>query len=357
MIKFKLNKDKMKSILNHIISGYANYHDTTPVDVNLLSWLTSSKYKNEVLAIRKNEDKKQRDRIKATLPAITPSGIFSERKADGLIKHSGFIQFDIDNILDVQGTRKKITSLSEVAYLGLSVSGRGLWGLIPIAEPDHHKQYFEFIQKAFLSMGIKVDTSCKDVSRLRGYSYDPHAYFNHSATTLNKSYRQKKITRKSHFKADSGHFEADRIEYCLNEINARDIDLTANYNDWFAIGCSFASLGEAGRPYFHAVSQNYDRYNATETDKQFDKCLKSAKANDLSTFFGKCKAAGILYKDGIKESKFEPIQHKETTPLGYPSSWDDITPDYSDKWQLINHLINENMEVDAAKRFAQITVN
>ncbi|MBW7840793.1 MAG: hypothetical protein H3C36_14405, partial [Chitinophagaceae bacterium] len=155
----------MKSVLDISVSAFSNYHSTSPKDVNLLTWLYSDKYADKVLAIRELSDKKERDKIKATLPAVTPGGTFSERRATGLINHSGLLQFDVDGVQDIKTTKQKICSLPNVAYCGLSVSGRGLWGLIPIVEPAHHKQYFEFIQKAFASMGIIIDESCKDVSR------------------------------------------------------------------------------------------------------------------------------------------------------------------------------------------------
>ena len=86
-----------KSILNIEVSCFANYNTPAkPMEVNLLRWLQSGKYKNEVGKIRAIENKEERDRIKALLPAITPSGIFFYRSEKDLIKHSGLIQFDID---------------------------------------------------------------------------------------------------------------------------------------------------------------------------------------------------------------------------------------------------------------------
>ncbi|MBW7841020.1 MAG: PriCT-2 domain-containing protein, partial [Chitinophagaceae bacterium] len=201
------------------------------------------------------------------------------------------------------------------------VSGRGLWGLIPIVEPEHHKKYFEFIQKAFASMGIIIDESCKDVSRLRGYSYDPEAYFNHDAKPLNKFYsRPKAVYPKTHFKGNTGDFETERIEYCINEISARKIDITARYNDWFALGCSFASLGEQGRQYFHAVSQNYPGYDPHETDEQFTKCLKTSSTKNLATFFAMCRDAGVHFKDAAPIVEPAPAKPKPLLSI----STDDI---------------------------------
>lgn len=63
------------------ISCFKNYNTPgNPVSINLLTWLTNIKYKNKVDLIRSLDEKSKRDEIKAQLPGITPSGIFTYRK-------------------------------------------------------------------------------------------------------------------------------------------------------------------------------------------------------------------------------------------------------------------------------------
>jgi hypothetical protein len=182
------------SILNIEVSCFANYNTPdNPHPVNLLQWLTSSKYAAQVNAIRRMEDKEQRDRMKATLPAITPSGLFTYRANKDLIRHSGFLQIDIDkkgneatgNFSDL---KKEISKISNVAYFGLSVSGKGFWGLIPIEQPEKHNLYFKYVESWFKVKGLTIDPAPKSVSALRGYAYDPDGYFNHSAKPLKRFY-------------------------------------------------------------------------------------------------------------------------------------------------------------------------
>lgn len=187
-----------ESVLNLEVSCFRNY-DTpqNPATINLMTWLTSTKYKDKVEAIRLIDDKKERDAIKATLPAITPSGIFSYRRESNLIKHSGLIQIDIDlsknNLLIENWTdlKSELINLENMAYLGKSASGRGYWGLIPILpDPKDHKFYFDALEEIFLiNWGIELDDKPKNVSSLRGYSFDDEAYFNHYA----KPFLKKKI--------------------------------------------------------------------------------------------------------------------------------------------------------------------
>lgn len=180
-----------ESVLNVEVSCFRNY-DTpqNPVPVNLIKWLTSTQYKDKVEAIRLIDGKRERDAIKATLPAITPSGIFSYRSQSKLINHSGLIQIDIDLsnknklISNWDDLKSELIKLPQIAYLGKSVSGLGYWGLIPIPpDSDGHKLYFDSLKEIFLkSWGIELDDKPKNVASLRGYSFDPEAYFNHQAT-------------------------------------------------------------------------------------------------------------------------------------------------------------------------------
>jgi hypothetical protein len=182
-----------KSVLNVEVSCFKNYNTpSNPANVSLMAWLTSSKYKDKVEAIRATKDKQTRGELKSHLPAITPSGLFSYRSQNSLLIHSGLIQIDLDNLDegDLEAIKKDLQTLDEIAYLGLSVSGRGLWGLIPMPrDPEFHRDYFEVLSQTFKELiGITLDDKPKNVASLRGYSYDPQAYFNHSAIPfLNKS--------------------------------------------------------------------------------------------------------------------------------------------------------------------------
>jgi hypothetical protein len=182
-----------KSVLDVEVSCFKNYNTPSdPANVSLIAWLTSSKYKDKVEAIRSTEDKQKRGELKSHLPAITPSGQFSYRSQNSLLIHSGLIQIDIDDLYegDLEAIKKDLQTLDEIAYLGKSVSGKGLWGLIPIPKnPEFHRDYFDNLSKTFKELiGITLDDKPKNVASLRGYSYDPEAYFNHSAIPfLNKS--------------------------------------------------------------------------------------------------------------------------------------------------------------------------
>ncbi|MDZ7718020.1 MAG: BT4734/BF3469 family protein [Balneolaceae bacterium] len=243
--------------------------------------------------------------LKATLPAITPSGQFSYRSKEKLIEHSGLIQFDIDgkdhiNIANFKALKEEISKIVNVAYVGLSVSGKGYWGLIPIKYPEKHKNHFKAMKNAFGNYGIKLDDKPSHVASLRGYSYDPDAYFSHNAKPLELLYESNKSSNQSgkrktyRFQTDS-HVQVQRL---VKQVEDRRIDITDSYDIWLKIGFALADeFGESGREYFHSVSQFYPGYNERETDQQYSHCLrtkgKGAATVTIATFFHYCKANGV----------------------------------------------------------------
>ncbi|WP_397444836.1 BT4734/BF3469 family protein [Polaribacter sp. R77954] len=292
---------KKKSILDIQISCFASYLATESKNINLLTWLSSKKYCSEVEKIRATKDENLKKNLKSKLPAITPSGLFSKRNSKSLITHSGFMQIDIDfkdntHIKNYGDLKQQISNIKEVAYCGLSVSGNGYWGLIPISEPTKHKQHFEALLLKFKYLGINIDKNCKDVARLRGYSYDNDAYFNHSAEKFNQVLKEekKKPFSYNHFVTNHSESTKNKVEKCINLIQSKRIDITASYDNWFSIGCSIANeFGETGRVYFHIISRINEKYSEKETDKQYSHCLKNTYNYSIATLYYYCKLNNI----------------------------------------------------------------
>jgi hypothetical protein len=176
------------------VSQYSNYQDNQGKKVSLYKWLQDDTLADKVLEIRKQPDKKIRDNMKAKLPGITPSGIFHPtRSEDNLSEHSGFVQFDIDGV-DPYKVKEELSGLSNIVYMALSVSGLGVWGLIPIAHKEKHKEHFNFIAKAFKdALKVNIDLAPSSVASLRGYSYDPDPYWNLDATPLKQYLKPQSI--------------------------------------------------------------------------------------------------------------------------------------------------------------------
>lgn len=288
------------SKLDVMVSRFPNYESpANPKSINLLDWLFSVEYLGELDKIRNTPDKALRREMKAKLPGITPSGLFTYRKEDSLQKHSGLIQFDIDqqdnpSITNFLALKGQIGNIPNVAYCSLSASGNGLWGLVPIECPQKHRQHFDSLQKAFMALGIKIDSKPRNVASLRGYSYDPDPYINPDATSFRLVDRPP--VRNAPVRAILTDEQA-RVETCINEIIRLGIDITNSYEAWFSIGCSLAStFGESGVEYFHQVSQFHPAYSPTRTNKQYTKCLQGKYGYTIASFFNYCYQHGVRYK-------------------------------------------------------------
>lgn len=154
---------------------------------------TGGKSKETILAVAAEKDKKTRDKIKANLPVICFNGEFSYRNIDNFERHNGMMILDVDDIKDMDATRKQIESLPYVYACFLSPSYLGLKFIIRIPtidvekigtlESDYiFKEYFEGI----CSVVENIDPSGKDTSRACFVSYDPNIYINKDATVFDK---------------------------------------------------------------------------------------------------------------------------------------------------------------------------
>jgi hypothetical protein len=228
-----------------------------------------------------------------------------------LIVHSGFIQFDIDfkensHITNYSDLKSEICKIVNVAYCGLSVSGTGLWGLIPILYPDRHRQHFDFIYNAFKKLGITIDKKPGNVASLRGYSYDINGYFNRNAVKLNEYNQTRQNRNNLRFYSHNDNSIQSDVEALINELRKTGVDITNTYDNWVSIGFALATeFGERGRQYFHVISRNNACYDRNENNYQYDKCLNAGSTPNpitVKTFFAKCKDAGIVLPKEVKKT-------------------------------------------------------
>ena len=286
----------------YFVSKFDNYSGSIPSSsIDISDWLLSSEFKGIVECIRNCKDVSECKRLKASLPCITPSGLFLKRGSRYLIKHSKLICIDIDgkenpDIKDWELLKDSIADFPGLYYAGFSVSGKGLFLIIKITKPDNHLLHFYAIERDFIQRNIFIDTVCKDVARLRGASYDGSPVFNPEVIPYNNLLSCEKMRYLSDSETSS-IVTKSRVEALIEQIVYSEIDMTRSYADWFAIGCSFASeFGEDGRVYFHQVSQFYGGYDYLECNKQYDKCLDCCSKTSINTFFYYCKQYDLMAK-------------------------------------------------------------
>ncbi|UUF15202.1 MULTISPECIES: PriCT-2 domain-containing protein [Flavobacterium] len=292
---------------NVIISKFSNYKSASPIEnISLYDWFRDDRYKDLVYYIRTLSDKNEIRKLKSELPCITPSGEFTSRNAKALIQHSGFICIDIDgadnlHLNDFVNVRDQLKKIKNISYVALSVSGKGVFCLIPIKFPEKHKEHFEALKILFLKFKITIDKSCGDVSRLRGYSYDENDYINENATVFEHilEYKHEKSHKRINSKIRDNEIKEkmtfSKVMRIVNKLNDSSIDMTENYDQWFQIGCALANeFGDEGRDIFHLVSQNHSKYHFDECDRFFTNCLEKKYSYGIGTFFYWTEQYGII---------------------------------------------------------------
>lgn len=173
------------------------------------------------------------------------------------------------------------------------MSGRGVFVLVPIRYLKRHQEHFEAIRQYVAQRGCCIDSACRNVSRLRGCTYDPQPYINPEAEPFTHWCKLSTAAQR-----ESDPVKTVRnVEVLLSKIEESGTDITERYKQWFRIGCALASeFGEGGRDYFHRLSrQNREQYNYRECDAQYTKCLGTDKIT-IATFFHRCKVCGITLR-------------------------------------------------------------
>ena len=265
---------------------------------------------------RAMKDKKQRSFYKTkNIPAYTASATFWTRdkdvRLDKKLKHyNALMVLDFDDVEDIDSLKADLKSLPWVYYAGLSVSGTGIFAVVPLDTDDYcmHRQFFEALEAEMRDIGYKVDASCKDVTRMRFVSYDPNPYFNEDCIlySLPEDFISDDGTQRPEFEPEACEItNNERLELYVQEWERKKIALD-DYADWQAIGLALSHEGEAGLAAFHRVSRFSKKYNSLETEMKFRSFEMGNYSPGLGTFYYKCHQYGVVP---------ESIPHYECIPF------------------------------------------
>ena len=255
-------------------------------------------HKDTIDHIRSIEDKSERNRLKTTLlPSGSISVCLTTRESSKpldqrITQYNPLIVLDFDNLPDIEAAKQTLASLPYIYYAGLSVSGRGLFAIIPIAAADHtqHKTYFHALEKEMQTLGLTIDKACKDITRLRVISYDENPYINPDCTTY--TLYETATPEQDPEETTTEDLEALKLEEHISLWEEQQIPLD-DYNQWITVGMALSRLGEPGRQPFHRVSRFSDKYTAEATDKAFDNFITTTKEITLGSFYYICHINGI----------------------------------------------------------------
>jgi Primase C terminal 2 (PriCT-2)/BT4734-like, N-terminal domain len=281
------------------ISLYKSVLQTIPLaNIHLRDFyyaVMSGDYEDEINEIRSYPHKAKE--LKKSLPGVTISGTFRERNTQGLVQHSGRICIDIDgkenpHLSNWSEIRNTLGTWKEIEFCSLSASGNGLMAVVKIEFQEKHLSHFMALESAFMRQGIKIDSLCKDIPRLRFITSDRDAIINENTTAYRilQAEPKKQITR-----LESSGYKTRNL---IKEILSQGLDITQSYKQWFEIGCALANeYGELGRNDFHLLSRNYPGYKQTECDRQYDNCIKNRGGYTIATLFYFAKQSGISVKE------------------------------------------------------------
>lgn len=273
------------------------------MDINDLIEIIKYGYlKNELDQLRKSKGEEYKHG-KMKLPAVTISGIFANRNTEGLIKHSGLMQIDIDNVEKFEETFNSICENPYTYICFKSPGGKGIKVIIKVLQSvESHLKQFLSLEKLFKKdYDLTIDALCKDVSRCMLLSYDPNLYCNPFSIVYEELYIpevNQKINKVNVKSIQANQTDNVVIENLITHLKLTKIDITAVYGNWIKIGFALcSSFGEFGRNYFHSISENYPNYKIHETDRLYTGLLKNNNGQiKIGTLLFIAKECGIELK-------------------------------------------------------------
>lgn len=319
------NKD-FESILKLVADGHFRSQ------VETLQKLISEGKQNEYSQKKKN------------LIAFTPSGCFKDgRKAQHLIEYSGIIVLDIDKIHNPDDLKLKAMELPFTYACFISPGGNGLKIFVKVDTPkEMHKAMFNKLKNFYEKfLGVDIDPSGKDITRLCFFSFDEDLYYNSDAELFR------------HVEDSANQSDVEKL---IQAIEDKRVDITSNYEDWCNIGFALESeFGESGRNYYHVISKFNPDYNPEYCNDQYNKCLRNNSSGiSIKTLFHLAKQHGVLIHsslngkkvtEGKKAAKTKNAEQKENGKEKKTTNRFTITEIYlNDKYTIRYNVVSNKFE-------------
>lgn len=351
----KRKEGRPGTIAEFLLLGINNRERLTPIQEAQREYERMRDTSTDEEAIRQAHEK-VRDLKARTLFGATISGVFTpgtQKADDHNFKHSGIVCIDIDGKDNPEKTpgeiMEQLRKMDCVLYASRSATGTGVFAFIPISEPDRHTEHCLALSRLFADMGITLDESCKDITRLRYMSYDTEAFCRPEAVTfrgLMKDPKERRATTGNLFDPSTPHstrnnatstridpnsteYESTirRVKLCVDEIEQRHIDLCPTNAEWQNMAFSFSALGEEGRTLFARVAEQHtgeNRATPTQNNWIFDRALKENRNISIATFLNACMQYGINGKELLQAQEMQEflnaVEESEQQEQGQPSA-------------------------------------
>jgi hypothetical protein len=258
------------------------YH--LPVE-ECLERIKNGKSKDLIETIRVTLDKDRSSEMKRNLPSVCFSGIFeSERKDDLLVKHSGYIILDFDDVEDVETYKHELFAHKFIKACWISPSGNGVKALVKIASSDKHREHFMALQEQF----PLIDRSGVNPSRVCYESYDPEIFVRDKVEPFAKIKTIDRIVEKT-IESDAGK-TFDKILKWLT--NKGDAFVTGERNLFIfklASACCRFGLSDYDTERFihNSILINDNSFSGKEATQAIQSAFKSNANKAGSAYFEK----------------------------------------------------------------------
>lgn len=298
-------------------------------------------------AARRNFYLQQYKELKTDAPVALLQGVNPTWQQTGFLSYSNVMCIDIDapkpgepdngNGWVTDWSALKTTLAAEIeciAYCALSVGGRGVFALVPIADPAKYAEYYDAFSRALKRVyNLQADRACSNVNRLRNMTHDPDAVINHDAATWNITL-SRQAQHPNQAPAALSPAEKARIiaavGYCVehrDDIGFRDP--TADYHDWIKLAACFAHgwNDEQGFNVFHDLAAINPTYKHRENAyKLWNLSRHHANSVGWGTFWFLMRQAGVpewlisKRQHTAPMPRVRPLAPAEATPLTPPST-------------------------------------
>jgi len=269
---------------------------------DILKDIRSDKFKDQVEHIRdliSQGKKDQAEHKKKLMLSYTPCGTFDKgRKAEKITTYSKLLILDIDDLTPelLKSTKLKIIGNKHTYSVFVSPSGNGLKVLARVtSELDQHDIMFRQVLSYFEdTLGIKIDPSGKDVSRLCFMSYDPTCFQNVDAVPIElNQYPTSAVKKAEPVKAileNAQIAESDMdslFNRCVEITKAKHIYQEGDRNNFVHhLACNTNRSGIPEDIAIEMISHSYDL-----DIKEIVTCTKSAYSANVGEFAKYAKSA------------------------------------------------------------------
>ena len=236
----------------------------------IVDLIRGTTYQKRIINIRQaiqNEDSVLADKLKKSLIGFTVAGTFEGgRRLEYLKQYYPFIILDIDK-LDLKDLPSVINKIKTIPYsyvTFVSPSGRGIKVIVKVNtnQSEHgyaFRQVANFYEK---ELGVAIDRSGKDITRLCFMSFDPDAYLNSAPKVFNiKNIPKTKLTS-----VYSNYEKA--LKLCAYKASEKYIYKNGNRNNFtyeFALNCHQAGIPISITKTFYQSNYDYPTNEAWPT--------------------------------------------------------------------------------------------